>query len=113
MTTTNAPADPIEDTTSWEEARDAKLAAMTPAERRSYQLGLYDARANWTIRGLVYNARTEAGLSQTALAEAAGTTQSVISHIENGTQTAGLPMLYRLADALGKTVTITFEDDVR
>jgi ribosome-binding protein aMBF1 (putative translation factor) len=105
----NAP-DPLDEFVPWEEVRDAHLAAMSPRERREYQAALYEAQATGDIQGIVYNARKEAGLSQTALAKKAGTSQSVISLIENGGQTATLPMLYRIADALGKKVEITLTD---
>lgn len=45
--------------------------------------------------------RTKAGLSQEALAEAAGLSRTSVVNIEAGRQGASLATLYRLADALG------------
>jgi transcriptional regulator with XRE-family HTH domain len=45
--------------------------------------------------------RAAAGLTQAGLAERAGTSQNRISSIERGTTEPTVPMLCRLADALG------------
>ncbi|MEK7794690.1 MAG: helix-turn-helix domain-containing protein [Candidatus Hydrogenedentota bacterium] len=59
------------------------------------------------IAQLIYDARIDAGLSQTKLANMIGTTQSVISRLEDANYTGhSLYMLYRIAAALGKTVDI-------
>ncbi|RJF41423.1 XRE family transcriptional regulator [Actinomyces sp. 2119] len=93
-------------TTSWEQVRQESLAAMTKAERSEYDAAAIEAEARLQLAELVYNARTAAGLSQTGLAQQAGTRQSVISAIENGAQAPGGVMLARIAHALGGTLTI-------
>ena len=45
--------------------------------------------------------RSDAGLSQSALAEAVGTSQSAISQMESGERQPSFDMLRRLAKALG------------
>lgn len=93
-------------TTSWEQIRDASLAAMSETERTEYDAAAIEAEARLQLAELVYNARTAAGLSQTELARRAGTRQSVISAIENGAQAPGGVMLARIAHALGGTLSI-------
>jgi len=74
-------------------------------------------RVNISVAQLVYDLRTEAGLSQQQLAQFVGTTQSVISRLEDADyQGHSLSMLKRITQALGKKLTIsasaaTPEDD--
>lgn len=60
---------------------------------------------------LIYDLRTEAGLSQRELAERMGTTKSVISRIESGQHRSGTDTLRRLAEALDGHAVIGFEFD--
>ncbi|MFN3649387.1 MAG: helix-turn-helix transcriptional regulator [Armatimonadota bacterium] len=54
--------------------------------------------------------RKEAGLSQRDLAERVGTTQSVISQLEDAEYEGhSLTMLRRIASALGRRVVVSFE----
>ncbi len=94
-------------TTLWEQLRDESLTTMTQAERAEYDAAAIEAEARLQLAELVYNARTNAGLSQTELARRAGTRQSVISAIENGAQAPGGVMLARIAHALGGTLGIS------
>lgn len=93
-------------TTSWEDARDQALAAMTAAERSEYDAAAIEAEARLLLAELVYSARAAAGISQSELARRAGTRQGVISAIENGAQAPGGVMLARIAHALGGTLSI-------
>ncbi len=62
---------------------------------------------------LIYDFRTQAGLSQKALAERMGTTQSVISRLEEGGGANNrLDTLARVAAALGRHLVITFPEQV-
>jgi ribosome-binding protein aMBF1 (putative translation factor) len=64
---------------------------------------------NARVAQLVYDARTEAGLSQEELAEKSGTTQSVISSLEDADgEEYSLSMLCRIAMALNREVKIDF-----
>ena len=93
-------------TTSWEQLRQESLAAMSEDERAEYNRAAIETEARLQLAELVYNARAAAGISQTELARRAGTRQSVISAIENGTQAPGGVMLARIAHALGGTLRI-------
>ena len=64
-------------------------------------------RANAEIARLIYALRTEAGLTQGQLAELVGTTQSVISRLEDSDYEGhSLSMLHRIAGALQKKLTV-------
>ena len=71
--------------------------------RESYE----QAKVNVHVAQLIYDARTEAGLSQTELARMVGTTQSVISRLEDADYEGhSLSMLNRVAQALNREVKI-------
>jgi ribosome-binding protein aMBF1 (putative translation factor) len=58
---------------------------------------------------LIYDLRTQAGLSQRELAERMGTTQSVISRLEEGGGARNrLDTLARVASALGRHLVVSF-----
>ena len=66
-----------------------------------------EATLNAHVAQLIYDARTEAGLSQTELARMIDTTQSVISRLEDADYEGhSLPMLSRIAKALNREVKI-------
>ena len=65
------------------------------------------ASINAHVAQLIYDARTEAGLSQKELAEMINTTQSVISRLEDADYDGhSLSMLSRIAQALSREVKI-------
>lgn len=65
------------------------------------------ATVNAHVAQLIYDARAEAGLSQTELARMIGTTQSVISRLEDADYEGhSLSMLNRVAQALNREVKI-------
>lgn len=62
---------------------------------------------------LIYDLRTAAGLSQRALAERMGTTQSVISRLEEGGGARNrLDTLARVATALDRHLVVSFPEHV-
>ena len=64
-------------------------------------------RINSQIARLIYNMRTEAELTQRQLAELVGTTQSVISRLEDSDYDGhSLSMLNRIAESLQKKLTV-------
>jgi ribosome-binding protein aMBF1 (putative translation factor) len=64
-------------------------------------------RVNAEVARLVYNVRTEAGLTQGRLADLVGTTQSVISRLEDSDYDGhSLSLLNRIAEALKKKLTV-------
>jgi ribosome-binding protein aMBF1 (putative translation factor) len=72
--------------------------------------GIADARLNLEVAQVVYDARKQAGLTQAQLARRIGTTQSVISRLEDSDYGAqSLSMLRRIARALDLYVHITLQ----
>lgn len=65
------------------------------------------ATLNAHVAQLIYDARNSAQLSQKELAQRIGTTQSVISRLEDGDYEGhSLSMLHRIAQATGREVKI-------
>jgi ribosome-binding protein aMBF1 (putative translation factor) len=65
------------------------------------------ASLNAHVAQLIYDSRTEAGLSQAELARLIGTTQSVISRLEDADYEGhSLSMLNKIAQVLNRTVRI-------
>ncbi|HUU23620.1 MAG TPA: helix-turn-helix domain-containing protein, partial [Phycisphaerae bacterium] len=68
-------------------------------------------RVNAEVASLIHNARRRAGLNQKQLAEKVGTTQSVISRLEDADYGGhSLNMLKRVSSALGQKVEVLFVD---
>jgi len=68
---------------------------------------LEQEREKLQIAGQIYNLRTQAGLSQAQLAKLVGTTQSVISRLEDADYNGhSLNMLSRIANALNCRVEV-------
>jgi len=73
-------------------------------ERRA---SLQEERVNAEVARLIHDMRTAAGLSQQQLAELIGTTQSVISRLEDADyEGRSLSMLERIATALNQKLTV-------
>ena len=70
---------------------------------------LEEARNEDELARKIYELREEAGLTQARLAQMIGTTESVISRLENSDYEGhSLKMLKRIAEALNKRVEIRF-----
>lgn len=70
---------------------------------------LEEERANLDIACLIYELRTQAGLSQGELARRIGTTASVICRLEDGDYEGhSLSMLRRIAAALDRRLEVRF-----
>lgn len=68
---------------------------------------------DFALGELIYDLRTAAGLSQRELAERMGTTQSVISRLEEGGGARNrLDTLARVATALDRHLVISFPEEV-
>ena len=64
-------------------------------------------RVNAQVGRMIYDLRNNAGLTQKELAELVGTTQSVISRLEDADyQGHSLSMLNRIAEALNQKLTV-------
>ncbi|MEX0612877.1 MAG: helix-turn-helix transcriptional regulator [Pirellulales bacterium] len=82
-------------------AKDAERKASVEAER-----------VNAEVARMIYELRVEAGLSQGELAELVGTTQSVISRLEDSDYEGhSLSMLHRIAKALKQRVSVVMDAD--
>jgi transcriptional regulator with XRE-family HTH domain len=68
-----------------------------------------EAGVNAHIAQLIYDARTAAGLTQSALAKLIGTQQPVIARLEDADyQGHSLTMLQRIAEALNQRLELRF-----
>lgn len=89
----------------WSEAR-AERPAPSEETRSSVEQDL-------ALGQLIYDLRTEAGLSQRELASRMGTTQSVISRLEEGGGARNrIDTLARVATALGRHLVLSFPEEV-
>ncbi|MDR1213470.1 MAG: helix-turn-helix domain-containing protein [Propionibacteriaceae bacterium] len=85
----------------WEDAKKAR--PHTAAERRAA------IEQDLDLGQLIYDLRTAAGLSQRELALRMGTTQSVISRLEEGGGARNrMDTLARVATALGRHLIVSF-----
>ena len=66
----------------------------------------------FALAQMIYDLRTSAGLSQRELAQRMGTTQSVISRLEEGGSGNRVDTLARVATALGRHLVISFPETV-
>lgn len=82
--------------TRWKTARSADVG-VSPEYEAIYE----ETRDADDLAQMVYDRRTELGLSEGQLAERAGMTEAQISRIEGGGTAPTLPLLVRLAFALG------------
>ncbi len=68
---------------------------------------------DFALAQMIYHLRTEASLSQRELAQRMGTTQSVISRLEEGGGSSNrVDTLARAATALGRHLVISFPETV-
>jgi ribosome-binding protein aMBF1 (putative translation factor) len=83
----------------------AQIAGKDPEMQRMFE----EEMAKREIGTEIYNLREKAGLSQAQLAKRIGTTQSVISRLEDADYEGhSLAMLHRIAAAVEKRVEIRF-----
>lgn len=73
------------------------------------QAAIAQARINFQVAQMIYDARAKAGLSQRQLAELVGTKQPVIARLEDADYEGhSLTMLQRIAEALNQRLEIRF-----
>ncbi|MDD7598021.1 helix-turn-helix domain-containing protein [Prevotella sp. SGI.027] len=82
---------------------DAKYGKEGTPQRLQFE---NEAKAFYASQVLL-QARKEAKMTQTELAEKAGTTKSYISKIENGLIEPGVGLFFRLVNALGLRIDIS------
>lgn len=89
----------------WTEIK-GKRPTPSAATRAGIEQGL-------ALGQLIYDLRTEAGLSQRELAERMGTTQSVISRLEDGGGARNrIDTLARVATALNRHLVVSFPEEL-
>lgn len=87
----------------WTEAKGKR-----PAPSADTRAGI---EQDFALGQLIYDLRTEAGLSQRELAERMGTTQSVISRLEEGGGARNrIDTLARVATALNRHLVVSFPE---
>jgi len=86
--------------TTWDEIKASQ--PRTEKGRVAYE----DEARITAFRELVYRLRTEAGLTQTDLANRMGTTQSAIARMEAGGARPTLETLEKLASAVGAELVV-------
>jgi len=83
----------------------AEIAGQNPKRQQAFE----EAVANREVAQRIFELREQAGLSQTELAKRVGTTQSVISRLEDAAYEGhSLAMLNRIAAAVERRVEIRF-----
>jgi ribosome-binding protein aMBF1 (putative translation factor) len=86
-----------------------KILADFAGRDAKRQQAFEEAVANREVAQRIYELREQAGLSQTELAKRVGTTQSVISRLEDADYEGhSLAMLNRIAAAVERRVDIRF-----
>ncbi len=89
----------------WDDTRNAR---RTPSAATRVEV-----EHDLALGQLMYDLRTGAGLSQRELAERMGTTQSVISRLEEGGGAKNrIDTLARVAEALGRHLILSFPEKV-
>jgi len=88
---------------SWAELRDRRMSE--PGAGEAYRA----ARVAYELGGTVRTRREQCGLSQSQLARVAGMTQSAVARFEAGGSIPTLPVLDRLAGALGADLVVQLE----
>lgn len=89
----------------WTDAKDKRPAPSTETRAGVEQ--------DLALGQLIYDLRTNAGLSQRELAERMGTTQSVISRLEEGGGARNrIDTLARVATALDRHLVVSFPEEV-
>ncbi len=96
---------------SQDAARRVSLAEVKAARigRPEVAAGYEQARLRYELAEAVRARREELGWSQRQLAERAGMTQPGVARFEAGGTTPTLPLLERLAAALGLTLAVSLE----
>ncbi len=92
-----------------EDLRAEVDASYTAEQRKEYEDADADAETQIALTELVYQMRTEAGLSQSELARRMGIHQPFISDIERGGRTPTVATLNCIAHATGNRLRLTAE----
>ena len=86
-----------------------KILEGVTGNNEAIKAGVAAARVNFEAAQMIYNARTKAGLSQSALAALIGSKQPVIARLEDAAYEGhSLTMLQRIAVALEQRLELRF-----
>lgn len=91
---------------NWVELRNRRMSE--PGAKEAYQA----ARLAYELGGTVRAMREQCGLSQSQLARAAGMAQSAVARFEAGGSIPTMPVLDRLAAALGADLVVRVQPRV-
>jgi ribosome-binding protein aMBF1 (putative translation factor) len=92
------------------QTRDAlKILEKVTGSSEAVKAGIADAKVNFEVAQMIYDARTKAGFSQSELAALIGTKQPVIARLEDADYEGhSLTMLQRVAAALDQRLELRF-----
>ena len=92
------------------QTKDAlKILETVTGNHEAVKTGIAQARINFEVAQMIYDARTKAGLSQSELAALIGSKQPVIARLEDaGYEGHSLTMLQRIAAALEQRLELRF-----
>ncbi len=86
-----------------------KILKGVTGNNESVKAGIAQAKINFEVAQMIYDARTEAGLSQSELAALIGSKQPVIARLEDADYEGhSLTMLQRIAAALEQRLELRF-----
>ena len=86
-----------------------KLLEKVTGRSQTVRAGIAQAKINFEVAQMIYDARTKAGLSQSELAALIGSKQPVIARLEDADYEGhSLTMLQRIARALGQRLELRF-----
>ena len=90
--------------------RDAlKILEKVTGNSKSVRAGITEAKINFEVAQMIYDARMKAGMSQSALASLIGSKQPVIARLEDADYEGhSLTMLQRIATALEQRLELRF-----
>jgi len=104
------PALPVKENTMANYSRWSEVKGSRPAPSAATRAGVEQDLA---LGQLIYDLRTQAGLSQRELAARMGTTQSVISRLEEGGGARNrIDTLARVATALNRHLVVSFPQEI-
>jgi ribosome-binding protein aMBF1 (putative translation factor) len=92
------------------QTKDAlKILETVTGNHEAVKTGIAQARINFEVAQMIYDARTRAGLSQSELAALIGSKQPVIARLEDADYEGhSLTMLQRIAAALEQRLELRF-----
>ena len=98
------------DRTNMARTKDAlKILERVTGHSASVKAGIAEAKINLEVAQMIYDARTQAGLSQSQLAALIGSKQPVIARLEDADYEGhSLTMLQRIASALEQRLELRF-----